>query len=147
MRIDSAAPAENPDRSRRRKLGALSEHPRFTNKKEDRFSPEKARVLICHSSSALVLQSRVLSLEVSSGSISFCLLLSFSLSYYTCIDDNCANSSRTYRAIRLELRSYLYNFLQLCGVRFPITEVSFFFLDLKIFTSMVRLRMLFLKLE
>lgn len=29
---------------------ALSGHLRFMNKKEDRFSPEKARVLICHPS-------------------------------------------------------------------------------------------------
>lgn len=90
--------------------GLLSGHLRFTSKKEDRFSPEKARVLICCPSChypavrSCLLQSRVLSLEVSSESIPFYLPLSFLLPYYTCIDDNCANSLRTYHAIRFELR-------------------------------------------
>lgn len=84
---------------------ALSGHLRFTNKKEDRFSLEKARVLICRPSchspavrgrSCLPVASLISQSLFGIDSV-LCLPLYFFffLSYYVC-NDNCANSLRTY---------------------------------------------------
>lgn len=109
-------------------MNELFRNLRFTNKKEDRFSPEKARVLICRlSCHSLAIRSCPLRESYLLKSLQdrfHSAFLSDFLSFCRIIPTSTitVQSLRTYHAIRFKLRGI---FTVFCSIQFPIIEVSF----------------------